>query len=169
LGGIGSEDCLYLSVYAPPNARSLPVVVWIHGGGYGLGNGNQNLLDLILANNKAFIGVTIQYRLGAFDFLSSDEADRYGTVNAGLKDQTFALRWVQKYIQLFGGKLREVTIFGESAGAGSVMLQSTIYNGKLGTSMSKNVGRLTPEMLASFLRSAYRDNKGCLNISISKY
>ena len=158
-----------MSVYAPPNARSLPVVVWIHGGGYGLGNGNQNLLDLILANNKAFIGVTIQYRLGAFDFLSSDEADRYGTVNAGLKDQTFALRWVQKYIQLFGGKLREVTIFGESAGAGSVMLQSTIYNGKLGTSMSKNVGRLTPEMLASFLRSAYRDNKGCLNISISKY
>ena len=90
-------------------------------------------------------------------------------MNAGLKDQTFALRWVQKYIQLFGGKLREVTIFGESAGAGSVMLQSTIYNGKLGTSMSKNVGRLTPEMLASFLRSAYRDNKGCLIISISKY
>ncbi|KAG4424492.1 hypothetical protein IFR04_002370 [Cadophora malorum] len=112
LGGIGSEDCLYLSVYAPPNARSLPVVVWIHGGGYGLGNGNQNLLDLILANNKAFIGVTIQYRLGALDFFSSDEADRYGTVNAGLKDQTFALRGVQKYIQLFGGKPRSHDIWG---------------------------------------------------------
>ena len=154
LGGIGSEDCLYLSVYAPPNARNLPVVVWIHGGGYGLGNGNQNLTDLILANNKAFIGVTIQYRLGALGFLSSDEVDRYGTVNAGLKDQTFALRWLQKYIRLFGGNPREVTIFGESAGAGSVMLQSIIYDGNLGTSLFKNVGRLTPEILALFLRSA---------------
>ncbi|PVH84457.1 carboxylesterase type B [Cadophora sp. DSE1049] len=143
-GGIGSEDCLFLSVYSPLKARSLPVVVWIHGGGYGLGNGNQNLTDLILANNKSFIGVTIQYRLGAMGFLSSDEVDRYGTVNAGLKDQTFALRWVQKYIRLFGGNPRKVTIFGESAGAGSVMLQSIIYNGNLGTSLFKNVIAASP-------------------------
>jgi carboxylesterase type B len=123
-GGPSSEDCLFLNVYAPPNAANLPVLVWIHGGGYGLGNGQQNLTDLILANNGSFLGVTIQYRLGAMGFLSSDEVDRFGTVNAGLKDQTFALQWIQKYIHLFGGNPRAVTISGESAGAGSVMLQS---------------------------------------------
>ena len=65
---------------------------------------------------------------------------RYGAVNAGLLDQTFALQWVQKYIGIFGGNASQVTISGQSAGAGSVMLQSMAYGGYLGDSLFSNVG-----------------------------
>lgn len=112
----GNEDCLFLSVYAPQNKTNLPVLVWIHGGGYGQGQGDQDLSQIINTNNNDFVGVAIQYRLGAFGFLSSDEVYRHGTVNAGLKDMTFALQWVQSFIGLFGGNASAVTISGESAG-----------------------------------------------------
>ena len=59
----GTEDCLFLSVYAPQNKTSLPVLVWIHGGGYGGGRGNQDLSSIINTNNDSFIGVAIQYRV----------------------------------------------------------------------------------------------------------
>jgi carboxylesterase type B len=60
----GNEDCLFLNVYAPGNVgNELPVLVWIHGGGYGYGDGTQNMTDIILANNKGFVAVTIQYRV----------------------------------------------------------------------------------------------------------
>lgn len=81
-------------------------------------------------NNNAFITVEIQYRLGAFGFLSSAEVHDQGTPNAGLLDQRFALEWVQQYIGKFGGDPKRVTIGGESAGAGSVMLHSLAYGGK---------------------------------------
>lgn len=64
---------------------------------------------------------------------------RYGTVNAGLLDQTFALQWVQSYIGLFGGNASQVTISGESAGGGAVMLQSMAFGGYLGDSLFSNV------------------------------
>jgi carboxylesterase type B len=57
------EDCLFLNVYAPPNATELPVLVWIHGGGYGLGDGTQDMSEIINANNQGFVAVTIQYRV----------------------------------------------------------------------------------------------------------
>lgn len=60
----GNEDCLFLSVYAPQNATNLPVLVWIHGGGYGGGSGNEDLTAIINANNNNFVGVAIQYRVG---------------------------------------------------------------------------------------------------------
>ncbi|KAL8990853.1 MAG: hypothetical protein Q9169_008022, partial [Polycauliona sp. 2 TL-2023] len=140
----GSEDCLFLSVYAPPNARNLPVFVWIHGGGYGLGQGDVDPSILINANGQSFIGVAIQYRLGAFGFMSSDEIYRYGTVNAGLLDQNFALQWVQRYIHLFGGNASHVTVAGESAGAGSVMLQAMAYGGNRGDSLFVNAIAASP-------------------------
>ena len=65
---------------------------------------------------------------------------RYGAVNAGLLDQTFALQWVQSYIGLFGGNASQVTIGGQSAGGGSVMLQSMAFGGHLGNSLFRNVG-----------------------------
>lgn len=64
---------------------------------------------------------------------------RYGAVNAGLLDQTFALQWVQKYIGLFGGNASQVTISGQSAGGGSVMLQAMAFGGHLGDSLFSNV------------------------------
>ncbi|KAH0363182.1 carboxylesterase type B, partial [Aureobasidium melanogenum] len=143
-GTLSTEDCLFLNVYAPPNAKNLPVLVWIHGGGYGLGNGRQDLQAIIETNNNSFVGVAIQYRLGAFGFLSSDEVSRFGTVNAGILDQTFALKWVQEYISSFGGDPRSVTISGESAGGGSVMLQAMAYGGTLGTSLFKNAIAASP-------------------------
>lgn len=62
-GVYGSEDCLFLNVQSPPGAKDLPVLVWIHGGGYGAGNGRQDLSAIINANNKSFVGVSIQYRV----------------------------------------------------------------------------------------------------------
>ncbi|KAF2730933.1 carboxylesterase type B [Polyplosphaeria fusca] len=135
---LGDEDCLSLNIYAPQNAVDLPVLVWIHGGGYGFYNGQQDQTELINTNNNSFIGVSIQYRLGAFGFLSSDEVYRYGVVNAGLLDQKFAFEWIQEHIGSFGGDPRKVTISGLSAGAGSVMLHTIAYGGTLGTSLFRN-------------------------------
>jgi carboxylesterase type B len=131
-----------LSVFSPTNAKNLPVLVYIHGGGYGLGNANQSLAEIVKANNGGFVAVGIQYRLGAFGFLSSSEVNKFGTINAGIKDQTAALKWVQKYIRQFGGDPTRVTISGESAGAGSVMLQALGNGGTFGTSLFKNVSPL---------------------------
>ncbi|KAF2280548.1 alpha/beta-hydrolase [Westerdykella ornata] len=136
----GDEDCLFLNVYAPPTLKSqkLPVLVWIHGGGYGLGDGKQDLSELINDNKKAFIGVTIQYRLGAFGFLSSAEVKAIGSPNAALLDMKFALEWVQTHIAKFGGDKERVTISGESAGGGAVMLLGIAKDGALGTTLFQN-------------------------------
>lgn len=88
--------------------------------------------------------------------MSSDEIHRYGTVNAGLLDQTFALQWVQSYIHLFGGNSSQVTIGGVSAGGGSVMLQAMAFGGTLGDSLFSNVRRALRSALKIshlFLRS----------------
>ncbi|KAH6625111.1 acetylcholinesterase precursor [Boeremia exigua] len=133
-----SEDCLFLNVQGPANATKLPVLVWIHGGGYGVGNGQTDFTDLITVNDNRFIVVSIQYRLGAFGFLASDELVRNGVANAGLLDQNFALQWVQEYISNFGGDPSSVTISGVSAGGGSVMLQDMAYGGSLGESLFRS-------------------------------
>ncbi|KAF7177783.1 hypothetical protein CNMCM7691_006217 [Aspergillus felis] len=122
--GPGDEDCLFLNVYAPPGATNLPVFVWIHGGGYGLFGALYDPSPLMNTNNNAFITVEIQYRLGAFGFLSSAEVHKQGTPNAGLLDQRFALEWVQQHIGKFGGDPNRVTIGGESAGAGAIIAAS---------------------------------------------
>jgi len=72
----------------------------------------------------------IQYRLGAFGFLSSEDVHRYGQANAGLLDMRFALKWVQEHIGAFGGNASRVTMGGESSGAGAVMLQAMAYGGR---------------------------------------
>ena len=82
----------------------------------------------------------IQYRLGAFGFLSSAGVKKYGQVNAGLLDQRFALHWVQNYIHKFGGDPKRVTLAGESAGAASAMLQAMAYGGKQNVTLFDNVG-----------------------------
>lgn len=88
--------------------------------------------------------MVIQYRLGAFGFLSSDEVHAFGNVNGGLLDQHLALEWTQQHIRKFGGDPNRVTIAGESAGAGSVMLQAMAYGGTLGTSLFENVIAASP-------------------------
>ncbi|KXJ90658.1 Alpha/Beta hydrolase protein [Microdochium bolleyi] len=127
--GPGNEDCLYLNVYAPAGAKKLPVLVWIHGGGYSLFGARYDLSTWIKAGGRNFVAVEIQYRLGAFGFLASPEVHAKGQLNAGLLDQRLALGWVQLYIARFGGDPAHVTIAGESSGAGSVMHQALAHGG----------------------------------------
>ncbi|RMY64749.1 hypothetical protein D0863_09589 [Hortaea werneckii] len=141
----GDEDCLFLSVYAPANAsRPLPVLFWIHGGGYGAGDGSQDIGNITRIGGNDFVSVVIQYRLGAFGFLSSDEVHQFGDTNGAILDQHFALQWVQQHIHKFGGDPRHVTIAGESAGGGSVMLQAMAYGGMIGDSLFKNAIASSP-------------------------
>ena len=91
-----------------------------------------------MTNNHGFILVIIQYRLGAFGFLSSAELSHFGVANAGLYDMHFSLQWVQDHIHTFGGDPSRVTIAGESAGGGAVMLQAMAYGGSDGTKYFQN-------------------------------
>jgi carboxylesterase type B len=119
--GGNSEDCLYLNIYAPLNASSstlLPVLVWIHGGGFFLGGKDQYNLTRF-ASTGAVVGVSINYRLGPFGFLRVDEESP--GVN-GFLDQVQALKWIRANIANFGGDPDKVTIAGESAGGSSVLL-----------------------------------------------
>lgn len=117
-----SEDCLYLNIYTPANRAhdaKLPVMVWIHGGGFGIGS--ASLYDgSALAAYQDVVVVLIQYRLGVLGFLST--GDEHMSGNFGLLDQVEALRWIQQHVHNFGGDPDSVTIFGESAGGVSVSL-----------------------------------------------
>ncbi|KAK9502364.1 hypothetical protein O3M35_011153 [Rhynocoris fuscipes] len=116
---IGSEDCLYMSVYTPQlNPLKLyPVLVYIHGGGYEYGAGEFLGRPGYFLDHDIVL-VTFNYRLGILGFLSMEDSTLPG--NMGLKDQNMVLQWVQKNIRNFGGDPNMVTIYGESAGAGSV-------------------------------------------------
>ena len=117
-----AEDCLYLNVYTPKTARHrpLPVMVWIHGGAFTGGAGS--IYDgAVLAPKGGAVVVTINYRLGSFGFLALPSLDQAGpSGDYGLLDQQAALRWAHRNASAFGGNPRDVTIFGESAGAASV-------------------------------------------------
>ncbi|MBX9600534.1 MAG: carboxylesterase family protein [Bryobacteraceae bacterium] len=119
-----SEDCLNLNVWTPaPNrGAKLPVMFWIHGGGFFGGTGST--YDGEALARKGVVVVTINYRLGPLGFLShpelTAESPRRTSGNQGLHDQILALAWVRDNIAAFGGNPRNVTIFGESAGAASV-------------------------------------------------
>jgi para-nitrobenzyl esterase len=120
-----SEDCLNLNIWAPEWAKAgdeLPVYFFIHGGGFGLGSDSQFIYDGTALAKEGIVVVTINYRLGAMGFFSSNETMRlYNTTgNWGILDQIQALKWVQNNIAAFGGDPSKVTIGGESAGSFSV-------------------------------------------------
>lgn len=125
-GNIGSEDCLFLNIWSPylpngePEERCLkPVMFQIHGGAFTGGTGaDPNLAGGGLSSRGDVVVVTINYRLQTLGFLALDDGVTNG--NFGLADQITALRWVEKYIKAFGGDPKRITIFGQSAGAGSV-------------------------------------------------
>ena len=115
-----SDDSLNLNIWSPSIAGSRPVLVWIHGGAFSLGSGSLSVYDgSRLAAATDTVVVTINYRLGALGFLVID--DPSCTANVGLLDQVAALEWVRDNIGAFGGDPGNVTIFGESAGGGSVL------------------------------------------------
>lgn len=122
-----NEDCLYLNVWSPAKGPDdkLPVMVWIHGGGFTTGSGMQKMYDGKNLAGQNVIIVTFNYRVGPLGFLAHPQLSKesaHGTSgNYGLLDQVFALKWVQKNIKAFGGDSANVTIFGESAGGRSVI------------------------------------------------
>jgi para-nitrobenzyl esterase len=124
------EDCLYLNVTTPAgldtHRRDLPVMVWIHGGSWRTGSGDRYDASKLALEGDVVV-VTLNYRLGPFGFLAQDDLSAAvgpeGSGSAGLLDQQAALRWVERNIEAFGGDERNVTIFGESAGASSVCAQ----------------------------------------------
>ncbi|XP_047451175.1 acetylcholinesterase-like [Mugil cephalus] len=120
-----SEDCLYLNVWSPQINKTqppllAPVLVWIYGGGFTTGTSSLDIYDgRFLSKTEGVVVVSMNYRLGAFGFLSlPDNKNIRG--NAGLLDQRLALEWVANNIAAFGGDPSMVTLFGESAGSGSV-------------------------------------------------
>ncbi len=120
-----SEDCLFLNIWAPADARKAPVLFWIHGGSLINGAGSDAIFDGAQFAQRGIIVVSINYRLGALGWLAhrelSAESRDHISGNYGLMDQIRALRWVRRNIGAFGGDQRNVTIAGESAGALSVM------------------------------------------------
>ncbi|MCJ1367175.1 hypothetical protein MMC16_006307 [Acarospora aff. strigata] len=138
-----SEDCLFLDVMVPKQVfeqagkkkGGAAVLVWIHGGGYTIGSksAGENPAGLIKASqvsgSPGVIYVSLNYRLGAFGWLSGPTLQSDGTANAGLYDQRLALQWIRDNIHLFGGDPNRVTVFGESAGGGSIMHQITAFGG----------------------------------------
>jgi para-nitrobenzyl esterase len=123
---IESEDCLTINVWTPANStqQELPVMVWIHGGGFQYGtSANPEWEGSILAT-KDVIVVSFNYRVSTLGFLALPELDAEGSPsgNYGLQDMILALKWVESNIGAFGGNAKNVTIWGESAGAHAVGL-----------------------------------------------
>ncbi|KAF2758226.1 acetylcholinesterase precursor [Pseudovirgaria hyperparasitica] len=141
-----TEDCLFLDVFTPKEVfeqagkgYGAPVLVWVYGGGYTAGTkaasgSPSGLLDrsFTAPTTDGVIYVAMNYRLGVYGWASGPTIQTDGVANAGLLDQRFALEWVQQNIAKFGGDPNRVTVFGESAGGGSIMHQITAYGGMKG-------------------------------------
>lgn len=122
------EDCLYLNVWTPAKAKeeALPVMVWIHGGGFSVGSNSMPTYNLARLAQKGVVAVSINYRLNFFGQFAhpwlTEESEHKASGNYSLMDQIQALKWVQKNIRQFGGDPDRVTLFGESAGSRSITL-----------------------------------------------
>ncbi|KAE9407595.1 alpha/beta-hydrolase [Gymnopus androsaceus JB14] len=155
-----SEDCLFLNVVIPGNSITQKLFFTRSGmdsrrrGAYVSGNASMYPgSDLLQEANNEVIAVLIQYRLGLFGFLAGNDVKENGDLNAGLLDQHFALRWVNTYISKFGGDPEKVTIWGESAGAGSVIQHIVAQDGKTSPPLFR--GAMTS---STFLPSQYPFN-----------
>ncbi len=114
-----SEDCLYLNVWTPASARgaTLPILVWIHGGGFAGGSTSVPIYDGAALARTGIIVVSVNYRLGTFGFFAADDT---GPANFGMLDVIAALRWLHANAAAFGGDANRITISGQSAGGAMV-------------------------------------------------
>lgn len=146
--GPASEDCLTLNVWTPATSDGdrLPVMVWIHGGGFNFGRVTLPHLDGTNLARRGVVVVSFNYRLGALGFLAhpalSRESERQVSGNYGLLDQIAALRWVDANIAAFGGNPDNVTLFGSSAGASSqiFVMVSPLARGLFHRAIAQSLG-----------------------------
>lgn len=148
-----NEDCLYLNIWTPAAGqkdKKLPVAMWIHGGGYREGFAYEPEMDGgVDWASRGVILVTVTYRLGVLGFLShpllSKESPNGVSGNYGVMDQAAALKWINKNIEQFGGDPNNITVFGQSAGAGSVqtLCASPISKGLVSKAISMSGGGLS--------------------------
>jgi para-nitrobenzyl esterase len=146
------EDCLYLNVWTPAKSAEdrLPVMVWIHGGGFDRGTGAAMGYDGENLARKGAVIVTINYRLGIFGCLAlpelAAESPQHSAGNYALLDQIAALQWVQRNVAAFGGDPSRVTIFGESAGSASVnvLMASPLARGLFARAIGESGGSFGP-------------------------
>ena len=163
-----SESCLFLNVWVPPHAATtkLPVLVWIHGGGYTNGATSLPLYAGDKLAARGLIVVTVAYRLGPLGFLAhpelTKESPTHSSGNYGLLDQIAALRWVQHNIAAFGGDPSQVTIAGQSAGAASVslLLASPRAAGLFQRAIAQSGGVFEPPQLAPRYQLAIAEQDG---------
>ena len=148
-----SEDCLFLNVWAPADAKGAPVMVWIHGGSLRMGGSAQPTYDGSAFAVRGAVFVSINYRLSVMGWLAhsdlSAESPDGVSGNYGLLDQIAALHWVQENISAFGGDPDNVTIMGESAGALSVtyLMISPLADGLFHKAIAESTGiRAIPEL-----------------------
>ena len=147
-----SEDCLYLNIWTSAKTAKdkLPVMLWIHGGGFTRGFAGTRSYDGEVLARKGAIIVTINYRLGIFGFFAhpalSAESGHHASGNYALLDQIAALQWVQKNIAAFGGDPARVTIFGESAGSWAVnaLMASPLAKGLFQRAIGESGGLFSP-------------------------
>jgi para-nitrobenzyl esterase len=131
LGTPPAEDCLFMNVWVPekPASRKLPVMVWIYGGGFVNGGSSPAVYDGSQFARRGVVFVSFNYRLGRFGFFAHPALTKENPSgplgNYGYMDQIAALQWVQKNAAAFGGDPENVTVFGESAGGGSVLTMLT--------------------------------------------
>lgn len=144
-----TEDCLTLNVSTPPDlaqGEKLPVLFWIHGGAFVGGSTGLYRLDR-LATLGRLVVVSVNYRVGVLGFMAIKGIDPDFNGDVGLEDQRFALRWVQRNIASFGGDPDNVTVAGESAGAGSVcmhLISPGRVNGLFHKAITQSGGCLQP-------------------------
>jgi para-nitrobenzyl esterase len=146
------EDCLYLNIWTTAKSRQdrLPVMVWIHGGGFTRGSGASRSYDGELLARKGVVVVTLNYRLGIFGFFAhaelTAESRHHSSGNYALLDQIAALQWVKTNIAAFGGDPDRVTIFGESAGSWAVnaLMASPLAKGLFARAIGESGGSFSP-------------------------
>jgi para-nitrobenzyl esterase len=164
-----SEDCLYLNIWTPAKtpAERLPVMVWIHGGGYTNGSASMPLYWGDKLAQRGIVVVTVAYRLGPLGFLAhpelTAESARKSSGNYGLLDQIAALEWIQRNIAAFGGDRARVTIAGQSAGAMAVsmLMASPHAKGLFHRAIGQSGGLFEPLQIAPqyLLANAERDGQ----------
>jgi para-nitrobenzyl esterase len=168
-----SEDCLYLNVWtsaAGKKDKKLPVAMWIHGGGYREGFAFEPEMDGgEYWASKGVILVSVTYRLGILGFLShpllSAESTNGVSGNYGIFDQVAALKWIRNNIEQFGGDPNNITVFGQSAGAGSVqsLCSSPLSKDLISHAISMSGGGLGNIWPGSYLDTVQIENKKMLD------